>query len=377
MLSTLGMLAGVINRAHVMTINAVTLLDPATALREIPVLGQVTLLLCIVGITLGTSIPAYRMGVAKLRDRTALRELQPLWDTLTAHYPDLPLPMEANLRARVLRRVLEIRDCMLSLTSIIEPQPSDNPAEVARWVAQALDAASRGRPAGTPSGQIPGPDFAGDMHKRQRGCDRLRRSSNSSTARRSPRASDHGRVRPDVDRDQPAPGGERGHVRVGRVGWGALAAGLCGGIPAVVIFGGVRKGWFGDWHIGERSQRPKLVAVIVALVVLALALLVVLGAPRVMVACVTIMLATLAVIGPIPALEDLVPHRRGGRVGGDARVGAADARRGARDRRRGRGADRVGPRRAARPHARPGARGHRRRSSCYGGHAGADAVATL
>ncbi|WP_157549741.1 hypothetical protein [Nonomuraea candida] len=83
------------------------------------------------------------------------------------------------------------------------------------------------------------------------------------------------------------------------LGWGALAAGLCGGVPAVVIFGGVRKGWFGDWHIGERSQRPKLVAVIVALVVLALALLAALGAPRVMVACVTIMLATLAVVGPI------------------------------------------------------------------------------
>ncbi|WP_336211861.1 hypothetical protein [Nonomuraea sp. LPB2021202275-12-8] len=83
------------------------------------------------------------------------------------------------------------------------------------------------------------------------------------------------------------------------LGWGALAAGLCGGVPAVIIFGGVRKGWFGDWHIGERSQRPKLVAVIVALVLVALALLVALGAPTVMVACVVIMLATLAVVGPI------------------------------------------------------------------------------
>ncbi|WP_240777571.1 hypothetical protein [Nonomuraea basaltis] len=81
--------------------------------------------------------------------------------------------------------------------------------------------------------------------------------------------------------------------------WGVLAAALCGGIPAVVIFGGVRRGWFGDWHIGERSQRPKLVAVIVTLVVLALTMLVVLGAPMVMVACVAIMLATLAVVGPI------------------------------------------------------------------------------
>ncbi|MFG3438388.1 hypothetical protein ACGF0J_14185 [Nonomuraea sp. NPDC047897] len=82
-------------------------------------------------------------------------------------------------------------------------------------------------------------------------------------------------------------------------GWGVLAAALCGGIPAVIIFGGVRKGWFGDWHIGERSQRPKLVAVIVALVVIAVGLLVAFDAPRVMVACVVIMLATLAVVGPI------------------------------------------------------------------------------
>jgi hypothetical protein len=91
-------------------------------------------------------------------------------------------------------------------------------------------------------------------------------------------------------------------------GWGVLAAGLCGGVPAVVIFGGVRRGWFGDWHIGERSQRPRLVAVIVALVVLALGLLVVLGASRVMVACVAIMLATLAVVGPVTLVWKISFH---------------------------------------------------------------------
>ncbi|MEU0485691.1 phosphatase PAP2 family protein [Streptosporangium sp. NPDC006013] len=83
------------------------------------------------------------------------------------------------------------------------------------------------------------------------------------------------------------------------LGWGALAAGLCGGIPLGVILTGVRSGRFGDKHITDRSQRPWLIGVIVALVLTALALLVVLGAPHVMVACVTIMLATLAVTGPI------------------------------------------------------------------------------
>ncbi|TYB71268.1 hypothetical protein FXF51_02200 [Nonomuraea sp. PA05] len=71
---------------------------------------------------------------------------------------------------------------------------------------------------------------------------------------------------------------------MGRARLGALAVSLCGGVPAVVTFGAVCKGWVGDWHIGERSQRSKLVAVIVALLVLALALPAVLGAPRVMIA---------------------------------------------------------------------------------------------
>ncbi|MFI9845184.1 hypothetical protein ACIHFD_49755 [Nonomuraea sp. NPDC051941] len=83
------------------------------------------------------------------------------------------------------------------------------------------------------------------------------------------------------------------------VGWAVIAAVLCGGIPAAVIAAGVKSGRFGNHHITERSQRPKLIVIIVVLVVVALALLVVLGAPQVMVACVAIMLATLAVLGPI------------------------------------------------------------------------------
>ena len=92
------------------------------------------------------------------------------------------------------------------------------------------------------------------------------------------------------------------------LGWGALASGLCGGAPALIIFGGVRLGWFGDWHIGERSQRPKLIAAVVALVAVALALLVALGAPVAMVACVVVMLATLAVVGPVTAVWKISFH---------------------------------------------------------------------
>jgi len=164
-LSTIGMAAGVINRAHVMTVNLATLFDPGTSLREIPGFGRVTLLACVVGITAGTSIPAWRLGVARLRHLAALRDLRPLWDALTAQYPDLSLPMKVDLRARVVRRVLEIRDGMLNLTTVAEPPPGDDPARVARWVADALDAARSGREPGVPSGRIPGPDAADDMER--------------------------------------------------------------------------------------------------------------------------------------------------------------------------------------------------------------------
>jgi hypothetical protein len=82
-------------------------------------------------------------------------------------------------------------------------------------------------------------------------------------------------------------------------GWGALAAALCGGLPALVIAAGVRSGRFTDRHVGDRAQRPWLIAVIAVLVVAALVLLAVLGAPRLMVATVAAMLVALAVIGPI------------------------------------------------------------------------------
>lgn len=83
------------------------------------------------------------------------------------------------------------------------------------------------------------------------------------------------------------------------IGWGLLAAVLCGGIPGVVIAVGVRTGWFEGRHLRDRAERPKLLAVIVSLVVVALVSLAWLGAPRVMVATVAVMLATLAVTAPV------------------------------------------------------------------------------
>jgi hypothetical protein len=164
-LSTIGMVAGVINRLHVMVVNVAALLDPDTSWREIPILYKTTFLVCIVGITAGTSIPAWRAGMARLRDLTALHELRPLWEGLTGQYPDVALPMKATVKERLVRRILEIRDGMLNLTSISEPPMSEDPREVAQWVTDALRAARAGRAPGIPSGTIPGPDFEGDMEK--------------------------------------------------------------------------------------------------------------------------------------------------------------------------------------------------------------------
>ncbi|MFI0423443.1 phosphatase PAP2 family protein [Spongiactinospora sp. 9N601] len=83
------------------------------------------------------------------------------------------------------------------------------------------------------------------------------------------------------------------------IGWGALAAGLCGGIPLIVITAGVRSGRFVDKHITDRAHRPWLIGVIFTLVIITMTLMVTLGAPPVMVAGVAAMLVTLAVTGPI------------------------------------------------------------------------------
>ncbi|GAB2468047.1 hypothetical protein GCM10027187_40290 [Streptosporangium sandarakinum] len=173
-LSTIGMAAGVINRAHVMTVNLVTLLDPDTSLREIPILGRVTLLACIIGITAGTSIPAWRAGAARLRTMAALRELQPLWEALTRQYPAMALTVEGPLQARLVRRVLEIQDGMLNLTSVTTPPESSDPGTVAAWVAEALQDARAGRGSGVPSGTVPAPAFRDSKDRVERETQWLR-----------------------------------------------------------------------------------------------------------------------------------------------------------------------------------------------------------
>ncbi|MEO3867686.1 hypothetical protein ABGB18_02525 [Nonomuraea sp. B12E4] len=81
--------------------------------------------------------------------------------------------------------------------------------------------------------------------------------------------------------------------------WGLVASALCGGVPAAVIALGVRSGRLDSHHIVDRARRTGPLLAAAAAVLAALALLVVLGAPTLLVATVTAMLVALAVTVPI------------------------------------------------------------------------------
>ncbi|NUW39320.1 hypothetical protein [Nonomuraea rhodomycinica] len=81
--------------------------------------------------------------------------------------------------------------------------------------------------------------------------------------------------------------------------WGLLASALCGGVPAAVIALGVRSGRLDSHHIVDRARRTGPLLSAVGAVLVALVLLVALGAPTLLVATVTAMLVALAVTVPV------------------------------------------------------------------------------
>ncbi|MFI7044199.1 hypothetical protein [Streptosporangium sandarakinum] len=81
--------------------------------------------------------------------------------------------------------------------------------------------------------------------------------------------------------------------------WGLVASALCGGVPAGVIYAGARSGRLDSHHLVDRARRTGPLLVAVAAVLAALVLLAGLGAPRLLVATVTAMLAALAVTVPV------------------------------------------------------------------------------
>uniref|UniRef100_UPI00066D7A84 hypothetical protein n=1 Tax=Nonomuraea sp. SBT364 TaxID=1580530 RepID=UPI00066D7A84 len=89
-----------------------------------------------------------------------------------------------------------------------------------------------------------------------------------------------------------------GDVYKSRV-WGLVASVLCGGVPAAVIAVGVRSGRLDSHHIVDRARRTGPLLAAVGAVLFALVLLGLLGAPTLLVAVVTAMLAALAVTIPV------------------------------------------------------------------------------
>ncbi|MFI9837137.1 hypothetical protein ACIHFD_08895 [Nonomuraea sp. NPDC051941] len=85
----------------------------------------------------------------------------------------------------------------------------------------------------------------------------------------------------------------------GGAAWGLVASAICGGVPAAVIAAGVRTGRLDSHHIVDRARRTGPLVAAVAAVLVALALLVVMGAPTLLVATVTAMLVALAVTVPV------------------------------------------------------------------------------
>ncbi len=164
-ISAVGMIAGVLNRGEVLVVNLFTLLRPQLGVSESDPFGRFTLALTVVGITLGTSLPALNAGIERWRQAAALRELRPLWEALRTQYPSITLDFDGPLKLRLFRRVVEIRDGMLTLTSVAEPPAGETPDEVAAWLSASLEAAQSGDGTGVPSGSIPGPDFAGDIDR--------------------------------------------------------------------------------------------------------------------------------------------------------------------------------------------------------------------
>jgi hypothetical protein len=90
--------------------------------------------------------------------------------------------------------------------------------------------------------------------------------------------------------------------------WGLLAAVLCAGVPAAVIAVGVRRGRLDSIHLVERKSRKGPMLAGFAAVVVGLAALTGLDAPRVVVASAAVMLAWVVVMGLITLVWKISFH---------------------------------------------------------------------
>ncbi|WP_436777334.1 phosphatase PAP2 family protein [Yinghuangia sp. YIM S09857] len=92
------------------------------------------------------------------------------------------------------------------------------------------------------------------------------------------------------------------------VGWGLLGAVFCGVVPLAFILYGVRRGYWTDRHVRVRRQRAVPIVVTAVSVGVGLAALVVMDAPREVVALVVAMLAGLAIALAVTAFWKISVH---------------------------------------------------------------------
>ncbi|RZD89307.1 hypothetical protein C0Q60_03600 [Streptomyces albidoflavus] len=93
------------------------------------------------------------------------------------------------------------------------------------------------------------------------------------------------------------------------VAWGVIGALFAAVIPMAFIKRGIRKGRWGDRHVGAKRARLIVMAVILLSVSLGITLMVFFGAPRMMVALVVSMLVTLAILAAITLAWKISVHQ--------------------------------------------------------------------
>lgn len=91
--------------------------------------------------------------------------------------------------------------------------------------------------------------------------------------------------------------------------WGVVGALFAAVIPITFIKYGIRKGHWGDRHVGAKPARLVVMAVILLSVAVGIILMIVAGAPHTMVALIVSMLVTLAILAAITFAWKISVHQ--------------------------------------------------------------------
>jgi len=81
--------------------------------------------------------------------------------------------------------------------------------------------------------------------------------------------------------------------------WGVVVALAAGGLPLIAILLSVRAGKLGDHHVTNRAERPLVIALIFAALVICLIAQLLLAAPRPVIGLTATMIVTLIVLGAV------------------------------------------------------------------------------